>query len=220
MEINSIISGQSGSAAAAQPQTSAVLTSDFETFLQMLTTQARYQDPMEPIDSSEYAAQLAQFSMVEQQVKANELLETLTTQLGSGSIGQMADWIGLEARTSASVPFEGAAIPVNAIAAPGADAAHLIVYDAYGNQVQKLPISLTENTVIWQGRDNDGSVFTSGLYSFAIESSAVGTVIETQPAETYTRIVEARRNGDETQLVLSGGSSVLSQDITALRAPR
>ena len=219
MEINAIMSGQSGGAAATQPQTSAVLTSDFETFLQMLTTQARYQDPLEPIDSSEYAAQLAQFSMVEQQVKANELLEALTTQLGSGSIGQMAGWIGLEARTAARVPFEGAAISVDATAAPGADAAHLVVYDASGNQVQKLPIALAENTVDWQGRKNDGSVFASGLYSFAVESSAVGTVIATQPAETYARIVEARRDGDDTRLVLSGGSSVLSQDITALRAP-
>ena len=42
------------------------VTSDFETFLNMLTAQAKDQDPLEPIDSTEYAAQLAQFSMVEQ----------------------------------------------------------------------------------------------------------------------------------------------------------
>ncbi|MEP0702358.1 MAG: flagellar hook capping FlgD N-terminal domain-containing protein, partial [Lentilitoribacter sp.] len=52
---------------SAQTETSNALASDFETFLKMLTAQARYQDPLEPIDSSEYAAQLAQFSMVEQQ---------------------------------------------------------------------------------------------------------------------------------------------------------
>ena len=61
-----------------QQQAAAVLSSDFETFLQMLTAQARYQDPLEPIDSSEYASQLAQFSMVEQQVLSNDLLTSLT----------------------------------------------------------------------------------------------------------------------------------------------
>ena len=50
------------------PSSTSALTSDFETFLKMLTTQARYQDPLEPLDSQEYASQLAQFSMVEQQV--------------------------------------------------------------------------------------------------------------------------------------------------------
>ena len=88
-------------AVAAQAQTKAVLSSDFETFLKMLTAQARFQDPLEPIDSSEYAAQLAQFSMVEQQVLSNDLLAQLGAQLGNGAIGQMASWIGMEARTSA-----------------------------------------------------------------------------------------------------------------------
>ena len=53
------------------------LTSDFDTFLKMLTAQAKYQDPLEPLDSTEYAAQLAQFSMVEQQVQTNEQLLSL-----------------------------------------------------------------------------------------------------------------------------------------------
>ena len=55
----------------------ATLSSDFETFIRMLTAQARYQDPLEPLDSSQYATQLAQFSMVEQQVLANDRLAAL-----------------------------------------------------------------------------------------------------------------------------------------------
>ncbi|MEM9127629.1 MAG: flagellar hook capping FlgD N-terminal domain-containing protein, partial [Pseudomonadota bacterium] len=63
------------------PQANA-LTSDFETFLLMLTAQARNQDPLEPLDSSQYASQLAQFSMVEQQVQTNDLLSSLSNALG------------------------------------------------------------------------------------------------------------------------------------------
>ena len=76
-------------AATVTEESASVLSSDFETFLQILTTQARYQDPLEPIDSSEYAAQLAQFSMVEQQVQSNELLQALSAQMSASAIGQL-----------------------------------------------------------------------------------------------------------------------------------
>ena len=44
------------------------LSSDFETFLRMLTTQLQNQDPLNPVDSADFAVQLATFSSVEQQV--------------------------------------------------------------------------------------------------------------------------------------------------------
>ena len=48
--------------------TEAVISSDFETFLRMLTVQLENQDPLDPTDSADYAMQLATFSGVEQQV--------------------------------------------------------------------------------------------------------------------------------------------------------
>ena len=73
---------------APQPARTAALSSDFETFLQMLTVQARYQDPLEPLSSSDYAAQLAQFSMVEQQVLTNDQLGNLAGLIG-GRVGKL-----------------------------------------------------------------------------------------------------------------------------------
>jgi len=77
------------------------ISSDFETFLKMLTVQLENQDPLNPVDSADYAVQLATFSGVEQQVQTNDLLKQLATQLGTGSIAQMASWVGMEARTTA-----------------------------------------------------------------------------------------------------------------------
>lgn len=54
---------------------SASLSSDFEVFLQMLTAQMKYQDPLNPVDSTDYATQLATFSGVEQAVLTNDLLK-------------------------------------------------------------------------------------------------------------------------------------------------
>lgn len=203
--------------ASAQTQTSAALSSDFETFLKMLTAQARFQDPLEPIDSSEYAAQLAQFSMVEQQVLSNDLLTQLGTQLGSNSIGQMAAWIGMEARTTAPVAFDGSPLSVLPKSEAGADEVYLIAYGTDGTEVQRQQITPGTDAVEWAGTNENGGPLPIGNYSFGVESRAVGQVIGTTPAETYSRITEARREGADTVFVLNGGSPVSAADVSALR---
>ena len=66
----------------ASPQQSG--SSDFTTFLKLLTAQLRNQDPLKPLDSTEFVAQLATFSSVEQQVKTNDTLATIQQLLGGG----------------------------------------------------------------------------------------------------------------------------------------
>lgn len=66
-------------AAAAQPAPSAFssLTKNFDTFLTLLTTQLRNQDPLDPLDTEKFTSQLVQFASVEQAIKTNQHLETL-----------------------------------------------------------------------------------------------------------------------------------------------
>ena len=203
--------------AATQTQTTAALASDFETFLKMLTAQARYQDPLEPIDSSEYAAQLAQFSMVEQQVLSNDLLNSLGDQLGANSIGQMASWIGMEARSTSAAAFAGDPITVLPKIEASADQAFLIAYGADGTEVQRRQIDLDGEAIEWSGVLDDGSVAPEGNYSFKIESRQIGETIGTSSAETYARITEARRVGADTLFVLNSGDTVTASEVSALR---
>lgn len=207
----------SSTASTDNSQAAAVLSSDFETFLQMLTAQARYQDPLEPIDSSEYAAQLAQFSMVEQQVLSNDLLSSMVDQLGAGNIAQMAGWIGLEARTTAAVPFDGTSVTILPKTEAGADEAVLVVYNASGSEVARRQISTGSAPVEWDGKDSTGTEVPVGSYSFVVESKSGGTLVGSYPAEAYARITEARQEGGDTVFVLDGGSLVASNQITALR---
>jgi len=90
-------------AAAGAPGTTGALSSDFETFLRMLTTQMRNQDPLNPVESADFAVQLATFSSVEQQVQTNALLSGLGTQMATLGMGQFPGWIGLEAEARALV---------------------------------------------------------------------------------------------------------------------
>ena len=197
----------------------AVLSSDFDTFIQMLTAQARYQDPLEPIDSSEYAAQLAQFSMVEQQVLSNDLLTALTSQLGMGTMSQMAGWIGMEARTTAPVAFDGSPITLYPKPAAIADEVQLIVRDSSGVIVQRAQMPVSSEPAVWAGVTETGAPFADGTYTFETESRREGQILSSAPAETYARITEARLLNGDTLLILHGGASILADDVTGLREP-
>lgn len=217
MDVNAPSFAPPASISGGNVQAGPVISSDFETFLKMLTAQARYQDPLQPIDSTEYAAQLAQFSMVEQQVKSNDLLTALAGQLGTGNLAQVAGWIGMEALTTAPVAFDGAPIELLPNPAAVADEVFLIARDAQGNEVQRLPLPKSAEPVSWAGVSDDGEPFGSGVYSFDIESRANGEVILVEPAQSYARITEARLQGGEAVLVLQGGSAIRASDVGALR---
>ncbi len=219
MDITTSAVTRAAALAGSAPKTTPVISSDFETFLKMLTAQARYQDPLEPIDSSEYAAQLAQFSMVEQQVLSNDLLTSLASQLGSGNMAQLANWIGMEARTTAPVQFDGSPIQITPNPAAVSDQVFLIVRDNSGQEVQRMQIPVSSEPIEWAGVANDGGPFENGLYSFDIESRANGEVILSEPTQTYSRIVETRLEGTQTVLILEGGSAIHTTDVTGLREP-
>lgn len=204
---------------AGGPQAEAVLSSDFETFIKMLTTQAKYQDPLEPLDSSEYAAQLAQFSMVEQQVLSNDLLTALAGQLSSGTMGQMAGWIGMEGRTTAPVPFDGT--PITVIPSPpiGAQEMELVVYDVQGREIDRGALPVSSDPVLWAGVQQNGSPVNAGLYRFEVEATGSGgNALPTTAAATYAKIVEVQNLGTEARVIFSGGAEAPATSISALRA--
>ncbi len=206
------------STAANSPQAKAVLSSDFETFIQMLTTQAKYQDPLEPLDSSEYAAQLAQFSMVEQQVLSNDLLTSLATQIGSGNMGQMAGWIGMAGRTTAAVAFDSAPITVLPDPPVGAQEMALVVYGTLGREVDRGALPVSSNPVLWAGVQQNRQPVAPGLYRFEIEATgAAGVALPTTQAETYARIIEVQNIGTEAQVIFEGGAEAPASATTALR---
>ena len=195
------------------------LTSDFETFLKMLTVQARYQDPLNPIDSTEYAAQLAQFSMVEQQVHTNETLTSMLSQQGVGNAASLAPWVGMEARAVTEMPFDGTPIVVAPEPLETADRAVLVVRDENGKDVQRLSILVDTEPLEWEGLDDEGVPLPGGKYHFEVESYENGKLVQTDPVPVYGRVSEAQIDDGEVVLIFDGGQRVKASDVTALRAP-
>ncbi len=210
------------SAAAAATQTkdsTSALSSDFETFLLMLTTQLENQDPLNPIESQDFAVQLATFSGVEQQVLTNDLLRDVTNGLGASGLAQLAGWVGMEGRVSAPVAFDGTPVDIALAPDPGSDAAELIVRDSFGREVSRQQVPLGNDIVAWAGTSSTGDPLPTGNYTLELASLNQGEVTSTRPVSHYARIEEARQGTDGIELVISGGAVVASNDVTALRDP-
>lgn len=193
------------------------LTSDYEMFLQMLTTQMTNQDPLNPVDSSDYAVQLATFSSVEQQVLTNELLLDLTAELSASGLSDMAGYVGREVKTKAPAYFDGTPIDVIPDVAMGSDAAILKVRNEAGDVVQEFELDPKGGGVTWAGVDDSGRALPAGLYSFEVTSFAKGEELGQSQADSYSRIVEAQTSASGLELILAGGVAVTPRDITGMR---
>lgn len=195
------------------------ISSDFETFLKMLTVQMENQDPLNPVDSADYAMQLATFSGVEQQVLTNDLLETMLTNMTTGNLSSMASWVGNEVRAASASYFDGSPITVAPNPASIADRVELIVQDADGNEVQRIEIPVSAEPVEWAGVSDDGTPFDSGLYSFYVSSYSGDETLMTEQAEVYSTVTEIRAEEGATILMLEGGTAVAASAVSGLRDP-
>lgn len=191
--------------------------SDFDTFIRMLTTQARYQNPLEPLDSSEYASQLAQFSMVEQQTKTNDTLTALVEKLGATDMARLSDWIGKEARAIAPAHFSGQPITISPAPLAAADKAFVVVRDSDGEIVDRFEVPISAEPVTWSGLDDDGALRPDGLYSFAIQSYQADELLLEEASAVYHHVTEAQIEGNEVILILDGGQAILASMVTGVR---
>ncbi|WP_405402449.1 flagellar hook capping FlgD N-terminal domain-containing protein [Paracoccus sp. Ld10] len=189
---------------------------DFQTFLTMLTAQLKNQDPLNPMESTDFAIQLATFAGVEQAALSNKFLEQMAGQAGGAGI---SGWIGKEARTTTPVWFGDEAITLDVSPHALADSVQLVTRNAQGREVTREEIGPGEGQIDWLGRTDEGTKLPDGLYSFTIENRRSGEMILETQVGAYARIIEAQFDASGGRVVFEGGSSAPAAEITALRDP-
>jgi flagellar basal-body rod modification protein FlgD len=202
---------------ASASETAAAPTSDFQTFLTLLTAQMRNQDPLKPLESTEFVAQLASFSTVEQQVRTNDRLDKIAEALGGGTAAGIAAWIGREVRAPVAANFQGLPVEVAVQPKEGADRAVLVVTNAADQEVARLPLDLAKDVVPWDGLTATGTTAANGSYRFTVESYAGDEVIGTTPGSVFTEVSEVRIEDEGPTLVLANGERVPLDDVTGVR---
>lgn len=206
-----------------EPETTATtsaLTSDFETFLKLLTSQLRNQDPLEPLDSTEFVAQLASFSAVEQQINTNKKLDDLLGALTRTGIDEASRLIGRDIDFSATeIEIEQASpISFKYDLPDGATEAKLSILAASGKIVREFPLSLLEQEITWDGKDAAGTSVSPGNYALKIEALKDLDALEGGKLEISGLVEEAHIGNGDIMLVLDNGLMISPEDIQAIRS--
>ncbi|MFD1881700.1 flagellar hook capping FlgD N-terminal domain-containing protein [Paracoccus pacificus] len=212
--------GQTNAAASAKDSKAAAgfAGGDFETFLKMLTTQFKNQDPLNPMEGSDFAVQLATFSGVEQQVRTNELLQGLAGQMGT-TLPHLTGWIGKEGKAAVPMTFTDRPLTLDIQPASGADSVILVAVNASGKAVSREEIGTGSGKVEWFGRDQSGKKLLDGQYAFRIESYSKGSLLSTSDVPVYGLINEAEVVDGQVRVTFAGGSTAPATAVTGLRDP-
>jgi len=208
---------------AVKTSTSTVkLAEDFQQFLTLLTTQLQNQDPLSPMDSTEFTNQLVQFAQVEQQINQNQKLDDLVA-LQLSSISSVAlGYVGLDiSYISAEMNYDGET-PVDITYALASEAitSKVNVYDEEGTLVYSAdaPKNTGTNTFTWNGTKTNGEPVEEGTYTVKID--AVDK--DNKPIENST-VVTGHVRGIETQngvvYVLVGDRAVQISNIVNATKP-
>ena len=149
------------------------LSADMNTFLTLLTTQLKYQDPLDPMDTAEFTNQLVQYSSVEQAIQTNEKLDNLLSMNIANLGAQAVSYIGKVAQVMGNVmPLEGGKAKATYTLDKNVVSATIVVKDMNGNIVYSEQGKVTSGTheFTWDGKDANGNQLEDGAYKIEVST--------------------------------------------------
>lgn len=169
-----------GSSTSSVPENSqsagakAKLNEDLNRFLTLLVTQLQNQDPLDPLDATEFTSQLVQFASVEQQIFQNSNLEKLLNLQETNQISQMVDFIGKRVEYfGQELSLEKGNAEFSYVTPSGVVDANVNISNSAGLNVffAKGDATAGKHTVIWDGVDKNGNQQSDGKYSVLVSGT-------------------------------------------------
>ena len=160
------------------------IADNFQTFLTLLTTQLQNQNPLDPLDTNQFTAQLVQFAGVEQQLKSNDQLKALVEIEKSAQATQALVYVGNTVAVDGSTAqFNGSA--TWNLKADKAATATVTITTSTGQTAYSGTYNLNQGNAsfVWDGKANDGSQWPAGAYKLtatAKDSSGNDVAIATE----------------------------------------
>ena len=149
----------------------ATLASNFQTFLTLLTTQLKNQNPLEPLDTNQFTAQLVQFAQVEQQLKQNDQLSTLVslqqTAQNTTALNYVGEKVGVTGNTTtlangqATWTFD-VPKPVSGLVTIKSPTGQVVYNGNYSMSTGN------NQSFVWDGKDASGLQWPDGNYTLTV----------------------------------------------------
>jgi flagellar basal-body rod modification protein FlgD len=192
----------------ASGSSSTGVTGNFNTFLQILTTQLQNQDPTSPMDTSQFTQELVEFSGVEQQLNTNSLLQQLVTASGASGVKSLLGYVGqyVEVPANNQLLIQNGQSDFSYSLPSAAQNVSISVLNSSNQQVAQLsgPTASGTNNVSWNGQDSSGNQLPDGVYTLSVQATDSSgnplTVSNIQLIGQVTGVQTADSNGNDLQL--------------------
>ncbi len=191
-----------------------------EEFLKLFTLQLKYQNPLNPMDNTEFTAQLAQFSSLEQLTNINSQIKNLVmyqnslqNTLAAGLIGKEVGISGDEIRLAGSATG-------GFVLNTDTPSAKISIYDLNGRLLREDTMTYLRagnNTYVWDGRDNAGTRMPDGSYRMKVEATDLQGRKTDAETLSYGTVTGIRFVNNTTRLVIGNGRDITMSDIYEIK---
>ncbi|MBK8009495.1 MAG: flagellar hook assembly protein FlgD [Rhizobiales bacterium] len=208
-------------AAAAASQTSrASIANNFDTFLLLLTTQLKNQNPLDPLDTNQFTQQLVQFAGVEQQIRSNENLEALVNLNKSSQLSTAMNYVGATITADGATSALKSGVATWYVTAPRTATATINISDSSGNVVFTHETTIESGTsgFTWDGKMSNGQTAPEGQYTIKInakDASGQGVTVSTQ----FSGVVDAVDLSGSEPLLMVGTALISLDKVKAVQKP-
>lgn len=171
---NSATNATSSSTSNSGSNALAQFSNNFQSFLTLLTAQLKNQDPMSPMDSTQFTSQLVQFTGVEQGILQNQNLQQLISLQSNTQMGNAVQYIGKTINDAGNkVQLSGSTGTINYnVTDPSTSKVVVTITDSSGTVIRTATIdspATGANTFQWDGRNNTNSVVSDGTYNVKVQ---------------------------------------------------
>jgi flagellar basal-body rod modification protein FlgD len=213
---NTTTNATASTAQAAGANATQQLAGNFNTFLTLLTTQLKNQNPLDPLDTNQFTQQLVEFASVEQQVNMNTNMQTLISLQQTNEATSALQFLGTKVTVSGKSSTLSNATGAPAawtISSPSPATANVTISTSNGQTVFSGPVSLStgSQTFTWNGKGNNGVTWPDGQYTLTINA----TNANGQPVSVTTQVqgtvsgIDVSQN--PPQLTVGGQNYAISQ---------
>ncbi len=189
------------------------IAGNFNTFLSILTTQLKNQNPLDPMDTNQFTSQMVEFTGVEQQLKTNEYLEALIKANEGAFASQAVSYIGkaVTAFGDSADLKDGKAEWTYGLTSDAPES-KVTIKNSAGAVVYTDDVAMTqgEHTYTWDGKGPDGASLPEGRYSIDIEAKNTDGKIIDNYTMTKGIVETVDFAGSEPILVINGNKVKLS----------
>ncbi|MBP2310432.1 flagellar hook assembly protein FlgD [Azospirillum melinis] len=205
--------GATKTAATEEPKKATV---DYESFLKLLTAQLRNQDPLAPMDATQFMTQLAQLSTVEQSMRSNDTLGKVLDTLKSSGMRMDMALLGRKVEVASDQLSLSGGKAEAAYTVDGTPASvKLEVLNSSGSVVYSTPGSLKTGRQVfdWTGKTASGGTAPDGVYTLRVTAKDKdGKALNSATVVTDT-VAEVRSVDGASKFVLKNGATVDSSAV-------